>query len=266
MHSINLEELNLRTDLLIDQNIKKNIHKKQTSENYEIITSNLNNNNYTTITFKDITDKDNYKEILKIFINELKKYLKVTKDDIFLVIGLGNDKSTPDSLGPQTINNILVTRYLYLLGDVEEGYSNVCSFIPNVTGNTGIETQNIIKSIITETKANKVVIIDALKTNNLNRLTKAIQITDSGIHPGSGMNNTRKEISKKTTNSEIIAIGIPTVVDIKTILKDYKINNVKENLMVTPTNIDFLIEKFALLLGEGLNISLHKNYIRQINQ
>lgn len=129
-------------------------------------------------------------------------------------------------------------------------------------GNTGIETSKIIKSLIKEIKATKVIIVDSLKTNNMNRLGKTIQITDQGIFPGSGINNNRKEISKKTVGCDVIAIGIPTVLDIKSLVSEIDEN---ENYIVTPTNIDFLILKLSLLLSNGLNISLHKNFIRQNN-
>ena len=122
-------------------------------------------------------------------------------------------------------------------------------------GNTGLETSSIIQSIIEEANITKIIVIDALKTNSLERLVKTIQITDKGISPGSGIGNTRKEISKNTLNREVIAIGIPTVVDIQS----HSINT----YMVTPTDIDFMIEKLSLLIGNGINISLHKNFIRQ---
>ena len=119
----------------------------------------------------------------------------------------------------------------------------------------------MIKSIIQETKSTKVIIIDSLKTTNLNRLNKTIQITNKGISPGSGIYNNRQEISKKTMNIDVIAIGVPTVVELNNLLeKQYK-----EKLIVTPTNIDFIIEKLAILIGNGINISLHKNFIRQNN-
>ena len=260
MHTINLSDKNIRTDLILEQNntLKYN-SKEEIYNDIKVIESSDEEYNYTTIYFKDITDKDNFKSVEKVLIDKLHKYLKLKEEDTILVIGLGNDKSTPDSLGPKTINNILVTRYLFLLGEVEKGYSNVCTFIPNVMGNTGIETSNIITSIINETNASKVVIIDSLKTNSIKRLNKTIQITNSGIKPGSGIGNTRKEISKKTTNKEIIAIGVPTVINMKSTIEE------KEELIVTPTNIDYLIDKLSLLLGNSLNKTLHKNFIRQNN-
>ena len=254
----------IRTDLIIEQKLNDRFPTKTEKVNdISITTATIDKNKYTTITYKDITDKDNFNNVLNVLVKQLNNYLKPTKKDTILVIGLGNSNSTPDSLGPSTVDNILVTRYLFLLGNVEDGYSNVCSFKPNVTGNTGIETQEIIDCIIKKSKATKVIVIDSLKANNLERLTKTIQITDQGISPGSGVNNSRKEISKKTTGADVIAIGVPTVVDIKTIVNNkIKVNN---NLIVTPTDIDFIIERLSVLLGEAINISLHKNYIRQNN-
>lgn len=265
MHSVNINS-KLRSDLVLENNSimgkTRIINKKN---NLKVIKNDIDNYSYTTIIFNDITDKNNYIEVQNTFIDELKEYLNISNSDTFLVIGLGNDKSTPDSLGPMTIDNILVTRYLFLLGDVESGYSNVAGFSPDVVGNTGIETANIVKSIIKEINVNKVIIIDSLKTYNIDRLVKTIQITNKGISPGSGINNNREEISKDSLDVDVIAIGIPTVVDIKSILDKYmdKKINVKDNLIVTPTNIDFLIDKLSMLISGGINICLHKKFIRQ---
>lgn len=268
MHTINTNNLNLHTDLVIEQDLTNKIQEKHHKyEDIDVTVTTLGTNKYTTISFTDITDKDNFKKVQNIFIKELKSFLDLKTEDIFLVIGLGNSNSTPDSLGPQVVDNILVTRHLFLLGDVEESYSNVCKFKPSVTGDTGIETTAILKSVIKESKATKVIIIDSLKASKVSRLNKIIQITNSGIHPGSGINNNRGEVSKKTMNAEIIAIGVPTVVDVKTIIEDLLKEEVtlNENLIVTPTNIDFIIEKLGLLIGNGINITLHQDFKRQNN-
>ena len=261
MHNIKINDNLIRTDLLLEQ--KKG--KIKTNESYykgiKTVTTKDNNFNYTTIFFDDITDYSSSINLEKVFSNELCKYLKLSDDDIIIIIGLGNEKSTPDSLGPLTIDKIFPTRYLFELGDVEEGYTNVSIYKPDVIGNTGIESSSIIKSLIDEVNPTKIIIIDSLKANNIERLTKTIQITDSGINPGSGINNSRGEISKKTLNKEVIAIGIPTVVDIKSLIDE----NMEESFIVTPTNIDFIIEKLSTLLAKSLNKNLHKNYNRQIN-
>ena len=253
MHEININNKKLRTDLVMEQKLSKKIDKViEKTNKIEVTETTIDKKHYTTIKFKDITDKENFKIVQKSFIKELHKYLALKNKDHIMVIGLGNEKSTPDSLGPATIKNILVTRHLFLLGAVKEGYSNVSSFIPNVMGNTGIETSEIISSVIEKVKPTKVIIIDSLKTNDLKRLSKTIQITNAGISPGSGVGNSRKEISKKTINTEVIAIGVPMVVEIN-------------DMIVTPTDIDFLVEKLSLLIGNGINLSLHKNFIRQNN-
>lgn len=268
MYNKKIRTKNIRTDLILEKEIEtessSNIKKAGA---IKVVETTHQNSHYTTISFKDISDKDNYNEVLKVLTKELKKYLKITNKDTILVIGLGNEKSTPDSLGPKVIDHILVTRYLTLFGPLEEGYSNVCSFTPDVMGNTGIDTSDMIKSIIKNTNSTKVIIIDSLKTNHLNRLVKTIQITDQGISPGSGIQNNRKEISKETMNIDIIALGVPTVVDIKTIIENYTNKEIlpKENLIVTPTNIDFTVERLSYLISDSINNILHKNYIRQNN-
>lgn len=253
MHTIKINNKSLMTDLLIDQeNQKKYISKETIIDGIKIINSKDNSYKYTTIYYNDITDKENYKRLEKVLVNELKKYLKQTRKETTLIVGLGNRNSTPDSLGPKTIDNILVTRYLFLLGEVEEGYSNTCSIIPNVTGNTGIETSSLIESLIKDIKPSQVLVIDSLKTNNKEKLNKTIQITDSGIHPGSGIGNNRKEISSKNMNTKVVAIGIPTVVEID------------NNLIVCTADIDYLIDKISFLLSNSVNKVLHSN-IRQNN-
>ena len=253
MHIIETDNLNLRTDLVIEYEGDYE-NNEVLEDDLVITTTKVDNFKYTTIAFSDITDKDNFLNVQNVFIKEL-------------IIGLGNKNSTPDSLGPATLDNILVTGHLYLLGDIDSNYSHVCKFMPSVTGETGIETIKVLKSVIKESGANKVIVIDSLKASKVERLNKIIQITNSGIHPGSGINNNRGEVSEKTMNASIVAIGVPTVVDVKTIVEDILKEEVtlKENLIVTPTNIDFIIQKLGLLIGNGINISLHKDFKRQNN-
>lgn len=254
MHTIKIPLKKVHTDLITEKKlfgVKEEIIEEN---NIKLIRTKNHNDYYSTIYFKDITDKNNYQNVQEIFIKELKKYLKIQSTDKILVIGLGNEKSTPDSLGPKVIDNILVTRYLFLLGEVEEGYINVCSFKPNVMGNTGIDSFSIINNIIENTKVNKIIIIDALKTNTFENLVKTIQITNTGITPGSGIGNYQKEITNKTINKDIIVIGVPTVIDISNTIN-------KDNYIVTPTNIDYIIEKLSILIGNGINKTIHKNFL-----
>lgn len=260
MHEIDLNKKDLRTDLILEKQYK-NLESKTTKyKDIEIITTKYKNNNYTTIYFNDATDKENYLNLEKVLIKELKKYINIKENDTILVVGLGNSKSTPDALGPCTIDSILVTRHLKLLNVLDKDYSVVSTFKPSVMGTTGIESIDLIKNIIKDIKATKVIAIDALKASKIERLVKTIQITDSGIHPGSGINNNRGEVSKNTMKTDVISIGIPTVVDIKTILESILEEEIEldENLILTPTDIDYQIEKLSKLLSISINKTLHK--------
>lgn len=334
MHTIDLSKYNYRTDLILDEinedynDIEHFDFDEISVDRLEITTKNQSDFNknigkYITITFKDITDKDNFKKVEEILIKELKNLFSnypVTNKKI-LVVGLGNSNSTPDALGPKTIDNILVTNHLFKIGEVESGYERVCCFKPQVTANTGMETKTIIKSLVKSLNIDILIVIDALASSSINRVNKTIQISTAGIHPGSGVGNNREEISFKTLNIPVIAIGVPTIVDAATIVFDtfgyilkkisYKLDNVNNlklklisdnnqdysshktnlsqdlkekilgivgtlneedlkkliyevlspidyNLMVTPKEIDFIIEKLSLLIGNSLNKSIHK--------
>ncbi|MBE6160049.1 MAG: GPR endopeptidase [Lactobacillales bacterium] len=336
-HEINLEKYEIRTDLIdevienkkidnINSNVEnidnikiQNIHLDKKSS--KLI--NKKEGNYTTIIFDDITDYDNKEKVKNIFINELKKIIDNLniKDKKALIIGLGNEKSTPDSLGPLSVNNIIVTNHLYMLDELDDGFIPVSAFIPNVTGVTGIETSDLIKNVVNSVKPSFLIVIDSLASSSIDRVNKTIQITDTGIHPGSGVGNSRKEISYETIGIPIIAIGVPTVVDatiivsdtinymekhyvfnkkfqndpmskltisssvnylkneINVSLEDKKellgllgnfnkeeiktlifevLNPIGYNLMVTPKEIDFVIEKLSDIIGNGINRALHK--------
>ena len=335
-HTIDVSNINVRTDLAIDEvenKEKLNYVNEKTIGNIKVTCIDIDNNNkekfmkkngkYITIEFDDATDYNNSKEVENVFIKELNEMLEIysiNDDNTCLIIGLGNEKSTPDSLGPITINNIIVTNHYYELGiNVEEGFRSVAAIKTSTMGQTGIETFDIIKAIVNEIKPDFVIVIDALKASSVDRVNKTIQITDAGINPGSGIGNTRKEISKELLGIPVIAVGVPTVVDTITIVNDsinyitnyysYMKNNIdnpKEklkivrtnidknnvnsidkkdlfgmigtlteeetkkfisevllpvgyNMIVTPKEIDFVIEKLSDIISNGINNALHKN-------
>lgn len=279
-HNIDLSYINTRTDLAIDEvneNELKNLEEVVKNDKIKVITVDVNDENkdkfnkkcgkYITISFDDITDFNNGVEVEKVFTNELKKMIenhKISKDASCIIIGLGNEKSTPDSLGPLSINDIFVTNHLFSLGiNVEEGFRVVSAFNPGVMGQTGIETSDIISAIVKEIKPDFIIVVDALKASNVDRVNKTIQITDAGINPGSGIGNTRKEISKNIFGIPVFAVGVPTVVDTVTIVSDVfkylenyicymknNMNNPKEKLKIVRTNID----KENLKIEEKVNL------------
>lgn len=229
-HEVDLKNTLLRTDLAVEL-----IKSKPTKQIDDIKITNITLNekeanqinkkpgNYITIEFEDVTDSNNQKKLIKIFEEELKNMLKlqnIKENDMCLILGLGNEKSTPDSLGPLVVSETLVTNYIYLYGSLDEGYRRVCAIAPGVMGETGIETSDLLKSIVNEVKPDFVITIDALAASSVERVNKTIQMTDSGINPGSGVGNKRKEISKEVLGIKTIAIGIPTVVDAASIVSD----------------------------------------------
>ena len=263
MHEIDLSKYNIRSDLIIenkcDDFLKDNYKENGIEVSYvslkEKNSLNKEKGDYITISFDDITDKTNYENVLKVLIKELKRILKLTKikkSDKVLIIGLGNNKSTPDSLGYEVLKNIVVTRHLYLLDEVLE-YRNVSILEPNVFGNTGIESKDIILGVIKETNPDFLIVVDSLASLGVERIQKTIQITNTGISPGSGIGNKRMEISKNTINIPVIAIGVPTVVSSIVIVNDtlkflmkkisYHKNNYQKDKFVPSSNINYLNEE-----------------------
>ncbi|EJL22328.1 GPR endopeptidase [Brevibacillus sp. BC25] len=182
---------------------------------------------YLTIEVPKLRDNDTSieEQVAKRFSVEFAMFLKqlgITEDKKALVVGLGNWNVTPDALGPMVVENLLITRHLYTLAPetVGEGYREVSGLSPGVLGITGIETSEIIFGVVEKSKPDFVICIDALASRALHRVNTTIQISDTGIHPGSGVGNKRKAIDQATLGVPVIAIGVPTVVFASTIVND----------------------------------------------
>ena len=265
-HEIDLKKFELRTDLMIetiDNNIKYDIEQ---IDNIKVTKVNLKENEipnkkpgkYITIEFEDVTDIDNQNKVEAIFIKNLEEFLNKIDKKRGLIIGLGNNNSTPDSLGPKVIKDIVVTTHLLEYSDLDDGFNELAAFSPGVTGDSGIETSDLIKNIIDTVKPTYLIVIDALASLSIERVNKTIQMSDTGIHPGSGVGNSRKEISKDTLGIPVISIGIPTVVDAVSVVtdtinymhKNYAFNkkfmNSPINNLVRSSQINYLKEKIEI--------------------
>lgn len=229
-HPIDLKKFNIHTDLIIED---PNHKIKYNKEEYQDITVTLvkvdktnkdllnkKEGNYITIEFDDATDIDNQNNLEKVFVKYLEKLMYKIDKKRGLIIGLGNQKSTPDALGPKVINNIVVTTHLINITPLDDGFNEVAAFAPGVTGDTGIETSDLILNIVNIIKPNYLIVVDALASRSIERVNKTIQMSDTGISPGSGVGNNRKEISKDTLGIPVISIGIPTVVDAVSVVAD----------------------------------------------
>ncbi len=269
---INLSKYQIRTDLIIE-NIDEFNDKRVTINNIndsikvttvsidEDLSSKLNKKqgDYVTIEFSDITNHEDRKELEKTLVNEIRKMLNgtdISSDATCLIVGLGNKSSTADSLGPKVVDRVLVTRHLFVLNtNVKEGIREVSAISPGVMATTGIETFDIITSIVKKTKPQFLVVVDALASSSIDRINKTIQLTNTGIHPGSGVGNNRKELSFETINIPVIAIGVPTVVESTIIVND---------------TIDYLFKHISYIKKNytmnKLVFTHNKNYLKDVNE
>ena len=231
--------------------------------------------NYITMEVKGILNQKNEisKRSARALASVLKElvpfhyYLKV------LVVGLGNEKVTPDSLGPHTVDKVKITRHLFQIydcdGDFEMG--NVSGFNPSVTGVTGLETAEVIQRITELVKPETVIVIDSLAAKDIGRISTTIQVSDTGIAPGAGMGNRRKSIDEETLGCRVIAIGVPTVIDSRTLILEAAeeipgwepeeaaayFAGKELDMVVTSTDIDEIIQAFSEIIAEAINITLH---------
>lgn len=249
--------------------------------------------NYITIDSPKIRENDDeaFESTSKILSEKLKQILKLKKDTTVLAVGLGNWNVTPDALGPKVISNLLVTRHLfeYVPAHLDENTRPVCAVSPGVLGLTGIETSEIIKGITDMVKPDIIIAIDALASRKMDRISTTIQIADTGITPGSGIGNKRKGLDEEYLGVPVIAIGVPTVVDAATVANDaiellienittstkedsymrkiadsfdieHRYPLIKEvltpyvgNLIVTPKEVDGIIEEVSKIIANGIN-------------
>lgn len=252
--------------------------------------------NYITLEAPDLAvpDEDYHREISIEISKILKELIPKEKEEYrVLVVGLGNRLVTPDALGPKVADHLVVTRHIvkeygkYAMGS--EKAHMVSAIIPGVMGQTGMETLEIVKGIVEETKPDFAIAVDALAARNTKRLNRTIQIADTGINPGSGVGNHRNALTEETLGIPVIAIGVPTVVDAATIVNDTmenllaaletsemlkgvgvvlqgynateKYELIKElispnlnGLFVTPKDIDDTIQRISYTISEALNI------------
>lgn len=181
---------------------------------------------YITIEAENLREPDDgyHREVSEELANSLKELLPDVENMSVLVVGLGNRDATPDALGPMVASNLLITRHIFKeYGDDIKEFNNhfrVSAITPGVMAQTGMESAEVLKGIVNEIKPDAIVIVDSLAARNTKRLNNTIQLTDTGINPGSGVGNHRLGLNKELFGVTTIAIGIPTVVDAATIVND----------------------------------------------
>ncbi len=253
---------------------------------------------YITIELPEsrISDQKTYENACEICAKELSGLIKGISTETTLVVGLGNWNITADALGPKTIKSVLVTRHLleYMPEEIDSRLQSVCAVSPGVLGITGVETAEIVKGLSDKIKPSLIIVIDALCSRQMERISRTIQISDTGISPGAGVGNHRLALDNDTLGVPVIALGVPTVVDAATIASDiidmiiadlkanasenkplYKMLSViaeedkysiiKQLLtpqygdfVVTPKEIDSVVTDVSNIIANGINIALHE--------
>lgn len=241
------------------------------------------------------SDADLKDEVSQVLAKEIKELIGKKDKLRALVVGLGNWNITPDALGPKVISKVYVTRHLFQMYNKEsdQDLAEISAISPGVMGTTGVETGEIIKGIVEKTKPDLVVAVDALASRKMERVNSTIQISNTGISPGSGVGNKRQSLNQETLGIPVIAVGVPTVVDAATLTSDtidlvieaftrqssrgsdfYKmlmdlkddekyslIREILEpynaNVMVTPKDIDEVITNLSQIIANAINIALH---------
>ena len=258
------------------------IHEEERGENIKITEVIIETENgaksmgkpkgsYITIEAQEMTDGDDgyHREISEELAKVLRGMIPVNREELsVLVVGLGNREITPDALGPRVADNMMITRHVirefgkYALG--AEHSNLISSIVPGVMAQTGMESLEIIRGVIRETEPDCIVAVDALAARSVKRLNRTIQITNTGINPGSGVGNHRHGLNRESVGIPVIAIGVPTVLDAATIVNDAisgyyeEVDCTLNSFFVTPKDIDESIKRLSFTISEGLNLAFEK--------
>ena len=235
---------------------------------------------YITIESEGLSapDEDYHREVSEELSRHLRQLIGLEKEKSVLVVGLGNQAITADSLGPEVVRNLRMTRHLIreygLKSTSEEALHAISGIVPGVMAQTGMETSEIIEGVVEITKPDVVIAVDALAARSTRRLNRTIQITDTGITPGSGVGNHRNGLTEENLKVKVIGIGVPTVVDAATIVHDsmsHLLDALEESeqkefleemisphlhgMFVTPKDVDETIKYLSYTISEGLNMT-----------
>lgn len=228
------------------------------------------------------TQSDAFTAAASVLAEELRRLLPKERGCV-LVAGLGNDRITPDSIGPRVVSGVLVTRHIRVLDQSlfeSAGFGELAAVAPGVLGQTGIESAEVIRSVAESIRPSCVIAIDALASRRLSRLASTVQLSDTGICPGSGVSNTRTALSRETLGVPVLSIGVPTVVDAGTLAYDLLeelaekegypadlpvfdkvveklLDGAGKDLFITPRDSDTIAAGASRLIAAGINLALH---------
>lgn len=206
-------------------------------------------------------ESESFSGTVSALVSVLQELLPERDSGCTLVVGLGNRDITPDNIGPKSVESILVTRHLKSQAPEDfKMLSPVAVITPGVLGTSGIESADYIKWVCDNLKPQSVIVIDALAARSMDRLCTTVQISDTGVTPGSGVGNCRSAVNSETLGVPVVAVGVPTVVDIRSLLADVNAQNISglpKEMIVTPRNIDSEVVCASRLVAYAINCALH---------
>ena len=204
-------------------------------------------------------EDDAFENAAQTLAELLRGVLPLMPDASVLVVGLGNREITPDAIGPEAVRNLIVTRHLGSeLPEALTGLTSVAACQPGVLGQTGIESLALVKSAMQTAQPDVVIVIDALAAAEPGRLFRTVQLTDTGIVPGSGVGNSRQEFSQRTLGVPVVAVGVPTVMDAAGALQPALTRDMPQGLLVTLRDVDARVREMGRLVGYGCDLALHR--------
>ena len=219
---------------------------------------------YVTISLDALVrrEEDAFRRACGVLAREIRTQLSMEPDESVLVVGLGNPDITPDAIGPLTAECVLVTRHLKSrLPEEFAAFRPVSVLRTGVLGTTGVESAALVCSVAALIRPDRVVAVDALSARETARLCKAVQVSDAGIVPGSGVGNARSALTQETLGVPVVAVGVPTVVDARTLCADLTGSDASlpegAEFFVTPRDIDSRVRDSARLVGYAVNLALH---------
>ena len=207
-------------------------------------------------------EEDAFRRACGVLAREIRTQLAMEPEESVLVVGLGNPDITPDAVGPLAAECVLVTRHLKTrLPEEFAAFRPVSVFRTGVLGTTGIESAALVRGVVSLVRPDRVIAVDALSAREAARLCRAVQVTDAGIVPGSGVGNARSALTKETLGVPVVAVGVPTVVDARTLCADLSGAEIDlpedTELFVTPRDIDTRVRDSARLVGYAIDLALH---------
>lgn len=203
-----------------------------------------------------------FQRVTETLAGELASLMKLTRDASVLVVGLGNEDVTPDSIGPRCLKRLFVTRHLQQ--QIPDSYGTlrtVSALAPGVMGSTGMESAELVRAVITKLHPDCIIAIDALAAREVSRICSTVQLTDTGLIPGSGVGNRRAALNTQTLGIPVFAIGTPTVTEAAWLMPEGRAAEAAD-CIVLPRNIDEKADQIAALIAGSLNLALHSNLTR----